>query len=84
MTRKELEFVIKRTVQEVLEAQKQENSINNEEWVSTGEAAKILGLSEYRVRELKDRFVHVKQGTGTSGRLLFQRSTLLKNYLSNH
>ena len=48
--------------------------------VSTKEAAKILGITPCRMRQIADRFPHVKQGENKQGKLLFVRDGLLKNY----
>ena len=48
--------------------------------VGVKEAARILGISEGRMREIKDKFPHIKAGCHQQGRLLFVRSGLIENY----
>lgn len=50
------------------------------EMVGVKEAARILGISEGRMRDIKDRFPHIKSGNNQQGRILFVRAALLKNY----
>ncbi len=50
------------------------------EMVGVKEAARILGISEGRMRDIKDRFPHIKSGNNQQGRILFVRSALLENY----
>ena len=50
------------------------------EMVSTEEAARILSISPRRLRELKDRFPHIKSGESKQGKLLFVRNALLREY----
>ena len=50
------------------------------EYVGATEAARILGITPGRLRDIKDRFVHIKQGSKRQCRLMFQRESLLKNY----
>jgi hypothetical protein len=48
--------------------------------VSTKEAAAILGITPARMRQIADRFPHIKQGNNKQGKLLFLKKSLLKNY----
>lgn len=50
------------------------------EMVGVNEAAEILGITPGRMREIKDRFPHIKAGSHQQGRLLFYRKDLLSNY----
>jgi hypothetical protein len=51
-----------------------------EEWVRTDEAAQILGISETWLRQTKDRYPHIKNGSEKQGNLMFLRSGLIKGY----
>lgn len=53
---------------------------NDSEMVSTKEAAAILGITPARMRQIADRFPHIKQGNNKQGKLLFLKRALLKNY----
>lgn len=48
--------------------------------VSTKEAAAILEITPARMRQIADRFPHIKQGNNKQGKLLFLKRALLKNY----
>lgn len=83
MNKKEIEQIVEMVVEKVM------NRIgtfapksNDDEWLTTSEAAHLLGLSQFRLRQIKDRFDYRKDGDPQkSGRLLFRRSSLLDNYL---
>ena len=47
------------------------------EYVRTSEAAKILGVSEAYLRQIKDRYPHKKASNQQQGALLFRRDALL-------
>ena len=51
-----------------------------QEWVTTAEAATILGITEKYLRQTKDRYPHIKNGDKAQGNLRFLRSGLLENY----
>lgn len=51
------------------------------DYVTSSEAASILGISTDRLRHLKHKFPHVKAGINGQGKLLFLRSGLLGNYV---
>lgn len=48
--------------------------------VSTREAAAILHISPGRMRQIAERFPHVKQGNNKQGKLLFVKDALIENY----
>ena len=52
--------------------------LDQDEFVTTEEAAVILGVSPAWVRRTKNNYVH-KQKPGAHGRLLFQRSSLIQS-----
>ena len=58
----------------------QKDMAKEPEMVSTAEAARILSISQDRMRRIKDRFPHIKQGEGKQGKLLFVRNALLESY----
>ena len=57
-----------------------ENEEQPTKMVGVKEAARILGISEGRMRDIKDRFPHIKSGNNQQGRILFVRDALLENY----
>ena len=48
------------------------------EMVTTAEAAKILGISAGRMRQIADKYPHIKRGENKQGQLLFVRKSLLQ------
>ena len=48
------------------------------EMVTTTEAAKILGISAGRMRQIADRYPHIKKSDNKQGQLLFVRKSLLQ------
>ncbi|MBR1543512.1 MAG: hypothetical protein IJ626_01295 [Muribaculaceae bacterium] len=50
------------------------------EMVTTKQAASILNITPGRMRQIADRFPHIKQGDNKQGKLLFIRKALLENY----
>lgn len=47
------------------------------EYVRTSEAAKILGVSEAYLRQIKTKYPHIKSGDNQQGALLFRRDSLI-------
>jgi hypothetical protein len=50
------------------------------EYVDTEEAARILGMSANYLRQVKDRYPHMKAGDRKQGRILFRRDALLNEF----
>lgn len=50
------------------------------EYVGADEAARILGVSANYLRQVKDRYPHIKAGDKKQGRILFQRDALLNEF----
>lgn len=82
MNKKEIRTMAEMTAEIVLERLKQKNGTagENEEFVDSNEAARILGLSPTYLRSIKDRFPHKKVGNNNQGRILFKKSSLITNY----
>lgn len=59
---------------------KQEESLAEDEYVSTRQAAAMLNISTDRLRHIKDKFPHIKSGDNEKGKLLFLKKGLLKSY----
>lgn len=49
-----------------------------DEYVTTAEAASILGISESYMRTIRSNYPHIKRGNEKQGHLLFQKSALVK------
>ena len=69
-----------RKVAFLVEKRLSEKLSSTPEMATTEEAARILNISPDRLRHIKDRFPHIKSGDKQQGRLLFVRSSLVKNY----
>lgn len=54
--------------------------VNDDEFVDTAEAAKILGYSPAYMRQVRNKYPHIKAGTDKQGRLLFRRKDLIVNF----
>lgn len=65
-------------MQKLKKAQKDRQ--NPPKMVNTREAAAILGITPGRMRQIAERFPHIKQGEHKQGKLLFVRDALLENY----
>ena len=50
------------------------------EFVDTEEAARILGFSTNYLRQVKDRYPHIKAGDQKQGRIMFRRDALLNEF----
>jgi hypothetical protein len=48
------------------------------DFVTTTEAASILGISTGRMRQIKDKFPHVKKGADRQSKLLFRKADLMR------
>lgn len=81
MNRKEVEMVCEIFASKLLEKMPESLKSGNasDEYVNCSEAARILGISQVRLRARKDEFPHIK-GDGQQGRLLFLKSALLSTY----
>lgn len=51
-----------------------------QEWICTDEAASILGISSDRMRKVKDKYPHIKNGSNQQGGLRFLRSALIETF----
>ena len=49
--------------------------------VTAAEAAKILGISRNYLRTIKDNFRYVKGSGSKWGRILFEKDSLVENYI---
>lgn len=52
------------------------DKITQPEFVTTKEAAAILCISPSRMRQIADRYPHIKKGNAKQGKLLFYRESL--------
>lgn len=54
---------------------------DDEEYVDSKEAARILDVTPNYLRSMKNKFPHKKVGNHSQGRVLFKKSELLANYI---
>ena len=73
-----IEKIAKRVTQMMREAGQVKPE--DDEYVSTREAAHILSISPDRLRHLKHKFPHIKAGDNERGKLLFLKKGLLRSY----
>lgn len=79
LTQKDIDRIAQRTALIVM-SRLQGQTIGEQEWVSTKDAAKILGISENWLRKNKDHYPHVKGGDSKQSSLRFLRSGLIKAF----
>ena len=79
LSQRDIDTIVHRLSVVVVEKLKKE--LRNEhlpEMVTTAEAAKILGITAGRMRQIADKYPHVKRGENKQGQLLFMRNALLQ------
>lgn len=79
LSQKDIDSIARRTAL-ILLSKLSEGKDDVPETVSCKEAAAILHISPNRMRQLKDKFPHIKNGDKRQGKLLFFRSSLLETY----
>lgn len=57
-------------------AKKIKEKTEQPEFVTTSEAAAILCITPGRMRQIADKYPHIKKGEGKQGKLLFVRKAL--------
>lgn len=50
------------------------------EYVNSKEAARILGVTPNYLRQVKDKYPHIKAGDKNAGRIMFRRDALLSEF----
>ncbi|MDO4197020.1 MAG: hypothetical protein Q4D33_12850 [Prevotellaceae bacterium] len=65
--------------EQVVKKLKGVRNLTETEYVDTDEAARILGISANYLRQVKDKYPHMKAG-GKQGRILFKRDALLQQF----
>ncbi|MGM9697990.1 MAG: hypothetical protein ACI3Y0_05040 [Prevotella sp.] len=58
-------------------------SLPETEYVDTEEAARILGMKPNYLRQVKDRYPHIKAGDNKQGRIMFRRDSLMCQFNTN-
>lgn len=82
MTKKEFNLMTDLVVNKVIERLKGIHNLSEPEYVDTKEAARILKISAAYLRQVKDRYPHIKEGDKQQGRILFLRDALLNEWKS--
>ena len=76
------EMIARKTTDMVMERLNGSSTVkvDDDEYVDSQEAARILDVKPNYLRSMKHKFPHVKIGKHSQGRVLFKKSELLKNY----
>lgn len=76
------EMIARKTTDMVMERLNGSSTVkvDDDEYVDSQEAARILDVTPNYLRSMKHKFPHVKIGKHSQGRVLFKKSELLKNY----
>lgn len=80
MDKNELNFLADQVADLVVKKLKSVRSLSETEYVDTEEAARILGVSANYLRQVKDRYPHLKAGNRKQGRIMFRRDALLNEF----
>lgn len=72
-------LIAKTTTQMVVTQLRSMRELSDTEYVDTREAARILGVSPAYLRQVKEKYPHVKGGTCKQGHIMFRRDDLLKS-----
>lgn len=79
--KKDIAGYVVNSLMPVLKEWNKAHSKNGKEYVTTKEAAKMLGISEMHLRRLK--LPHISHGDGQQARHLYEKDTLMQNYLQS-
>lgn len=79
LSQKQIDMIAAKTATIVLRKMK-EDSEPPTEYCDVKEAARILGISQNRMRNIKDKFPYIKNGDNQQGRILFVRDALIREY----
>jgi hypothetical protein len=80
MDKNELYFLADKVADLVVKKLKSVRNLSETEYVDTEEAARILGVSANYLRQVKDRYPHLKAGDRKQGRIMFKRDALLNEF----
>lgn len=80
MDKNELNFLADQVADLVVKKLKSVRNLSETEYVDTEEAARILGVSANYLRQVKDRYPHLKAGNRKQGRIMFRRDALLNEF----
>lgn len=80
LDQKTIDAIARKSAKYVVKELKKDNS-GEKEMVTAAEAARILGISQSYLRAIKDKFRYVKGGGSKMGRILFEKDSLIENYI---
>ena len=80
MNKEEISVLAALVADQVVKKLKGADNLAETEYVDTEEAARILGVSANYLRQVKDRYPHMKAGDRKQGRILFKRDALLNEF----
>lgn len=80
MTKEEISMFAAMVADQVVKKLKGVRNLSEAEYVDANEAARILGVSANYLRQVKDRYPHIKAGDRKQGRIMFKRDALLSEF----
>jgi hypothetical protein len=80
MTKEEISVFAAMVADQVVKKLKGVRNLSEAEYVDANEAARILGVSANYLRQVKDRYPHIKAGDQKQGRIMFRRDALLNEF----
>lgn len=80
MKKEEISVLAALVAEQVVKKLKCVGNLSETEYVDTDEAARILGVSPNYLRQVKDRYPHMKAGDRKQGRIMFKRDALLSEF----
>ena len=80
MNKEEISVLAALVADQVVKKLKGVGNLGETEYVDTEEAARILGVSANYLRQVKDRYPHMKAGDRKQGRIMFKRDALLNEF----
>lgn len=80
MKKQELSELATMVAEEVVKKLKGVGPLPEPEYVDTEEAARLLGMKPNYLRQVKDRYPHIKAGDSKQGRIMFRRDSLFNQY----
>lgn len=80
MKKEEMSVLAALVAEQVVKKLKCVGNLSETEYVDTDEAARILGVSPNYLRQVKDRYPHMKAGNRKQGRIMFKRDGLLNEF----
>lgn len=80
MDKQEMTVLATMVAERVVKKLKSVGNLNETEYVDSCEAARILGVSPNYLRQIKDRYPHIKAGDRKQGRIMFKRDALMDEF----